>query len=638
MLGFVRTHAQSWLIKSILWMVVAAFMGTIFYSWGMGGAQNESTVVATVNGEIITLSEFRKSYLQMLEFVKKQTKENLDSRMTQTIRERALDNLIRRRLLSEKAEEEGLITTDSEVRDQIRAMQFFQVDGVFKEDIYLNFLNNNGLLPKNFEEDMRVDILADKMGTLVKGAVRVSDRETRDFFNKMEERIEIDYLVLTGEQFKDKITSKEEDIKKFFEENKEKFRIPEKRSADYIFASADDLSSKAGVADDEIEDFYYDHIKEFRTPKEIRARHILMKFPAAGGDGTVSTEAEEKTREKAESLLKQVKDGEDFAELAKKHSDDKASATQGGDLGFFRRGRMVPSFEEAAFSLKAGEASGLVRSKFGYHIIKVEDIHEEKTETIEEVKADLTERIRKKKGMRRTKRLLEKLRNEMENQSSGLENIAQQFETDIKQTGLFSRLDNKLEGLEQPRMIIGEVFTLKESELSYPVAGKGGHYLFRIKEILPSSIPPLEEVEKEVRASYVKEAAGKLCGEEVGKLQAALAGGKGLEEIGKEFDLKAQNSGSLNQILMTQKFRLGPEEAENIFQKTPGDAGTFSIRDRHYLYTITNKEKPDEPKFSEEKEKYMNAILEGKKEAIFTAWLENLKNGAEIEINRSQIN
>jgi peptidyl-prolyl cis-trans isomerase D len=605
----------------------------------MGGAKSrDGAVVATVNGETIALREFKRSYLKMLEFYRKQMQGNMEESLVKGIKQGALDNLVNRKLIIDEAKKEGIVVGDSEVRDAIQSLSFFQVDGHFKEDIYYTFLNNQGLLPKDFEESTRDDILVNKIEKLVKNTVKVADQEVRDLVNRMEEKVKLNYLVFTEKQFVEKVEWKGEDIQSYFEANKEKFRIPEKRSAEYVFVSAEDFINKAMAAQDEIEDYYYDNIKEFQSPQEVRARHILIKF-AQSKDGKISEEVAAKTKEKAESILKKITEGEDFAELAKKYSEDKASAQEGGDLGFFRKGTMVKQFEEAAFALKKGETSKPVMTSFGYHIIRADDVHEEKTESLEEARSKVTERIKKKKGMRRGNKQLEELLGGLMNQKDALENIAKQFSTKIRQTDSFSRLDGKVGELKNPSEIIREVFTLSSGEISSPVEVEGGFYLLRAKETSPSMIPPMEEIKKAVQSAYRLEAADKLCGQEVSKLQEELGGGKAdLKKIGGNFNLPVLDSGSLNQRLLSAKFQLDREEIENLFRKKSGDSGYIHVSGNHYLYSIIGKEKPDESKFSEEKGKYKEALLEKKKDAIFTAWLEDLKKGANIKVNESMLN
>lgn len=636
MLRMVRTHAESWLVKSVLWLVVAAFIGTIFYSWGMGGSSRSNPVVATVNDQAVTHKDFRRSYFKMLEYYREEMKGNLDENMTRGIKQAALDNLIHRRLLVQKAQKEGLLVTDSEVRETIRNMAPFQVSGQFKEDIYQNFLNNNGYLPQEFEENMREDILVQKMDQLVKGSVAAADQEVKDLIYKMEEKVKLRYLLFTGDEFKNRVALKEEDIKSYFENNKEKFRTPEKRSAEYILASAKDFIDKARVADDEAEDYYYENIKEFQTQKEVRARHILVMFPN-GKNAPPSEEEMEKTFKEAGAILDKVKNGEDFSRLARKYSADKGSAAKGGDLGFFRKGMMVKPFEEAAFSLKKGEVSGLVRSPFGYHIIRVEDIHEEKTESLEGAKNRVIEIIKKMKGTRRASRHLKKLLQDSGGQQNKLEIIAKEFDTEILKTSLFSRTDKETSHLEKPSEVIQEVFSLREGEISNPLEVTGGFYLFRIKDMVPSAIPSLKDVEKEVRSAVLEESAEKLCEEEVAKLQEKLAGGKSLEKIGSRFGLQVKSSEPYNQDMLEAHFQFGRGEVENIFLKKAGETGSIKVLEKHYLYQIKEKEKPDASKFLVDKEKYVRVIMQGKRNSIFSAWLDDLKKEAKIEINESMI-
>ncbi len=636
MLKLVRKHSQSWLIKAILWLVVGAFVGTIFYSWGMGGAGQENNVLVTVNEENITLREYRKSFKQMRDFYRSQMKgADMQESMLKSIKDATLENLINKRLLVEKARTEGLITTDFEVRERIKAIPAFQVDGQFKEDIYRNFLRNNSLAPKDFEEQTRLDLLVSKMENMVKGTAKVSEQEIREYSKKMGEKLTLSYLVFTGDQFEDQVVVEDEGLQSYFKENKDNFMLPEKRSAAYIFASADDFIKKAHVAEDEIEDYYYDNPEEFKSPKEVHARHILAKFSGTNEKGAPSEKAVKKAREKANSILKKLDAGDDFAELAKIHSDDPGSAKKGGDLGFFRKGMMVKPFEEEAFSLEKGETSGLVMSPFGYHIIKVEGIREESSKTLKEAKEGIVKIIKMKKGMRRAKRSILSLLEGMANQPDSLEKLAGEFNTKIQETKPLARTDRRAGELKNPMEAIRELFTLNEKEVGNPIEATGGYYLLQLKDTLPSSIPPLEEVKEKVQSAYKKEAARKLSGEKITQLAKELAEGKGLEEIGKKFNLKANDSEPMNRQTLGGEFRLNQEQVDNLFQKEVGGTDSFQQFDSYYLYTVKEKTKMDDSQLQEEKEKFRQKILGGKKESIFTAWLKSLRKEADVQINSS---
>ena len=232
MLSLIREHADLWLIKSILWLIVFAFVGTIFYSWGVGENSSGSSggVVATVNGSEITQAEYERTFDNLINFYREQLPSQFSEELIQKLdlKKQALDILIQKKILLLKANELDIRVSDQEVVNQINIIPTFQKDKVFNNTIYQNYLNYNRLTPLEFEESQREAVLLEKISNLIKSNVKVSPGEIDEAFIRENEKIKLDYIKFSNDHFKSFDIIKKEDVASFYEKNKTRFEVPEK--------------------------------------------------------------------------------------------------------------------------------------------------------------------------------------------------------------------------------------------------------------------------------------------------------------------------------------------------------------------------------------------------------------------------
>ena len=244
-------------------------------------------------------------------------------------------------------------------------------------------LQNHRMQPEDFEASIEQELLQRKVEHFLRSLVPVTDQDVLEFYTYSNEKVKVSFMQFLPERFKKSVKADEASLEKYFNEHKEKYRIPEKVMVSYLVFDPDDFKDKVTVTEQQVKDYYEEKTSLFREEKQVKARHILFKVAAEA-----SQEQAKQVEEKASSILKRCREGEDFATLAKTYSDD-PSREKGGDLGYFSSGEMTKSFEQAAFKMKKGEISDLVRTPFGYHIIKVEDIKEARTKPMEEVKEQI---------------------------------------------------------------------------------------------------------------------------------------------------------------------------------------------------------------------------------------------------------
>ncbi|MBD3307323.1 hypothetical protein GF339_12855 [candidate division KSB3 bacterium] len=345
MLSSMRQNLKS--LQIFLWLVIAAFVGTIFLVWGQGGRQGGAgaqNAAAWVNGEPISFTSFENSYRDVYTRFKQQyeqfgatlTREDLENLQIHQI---ALNQLTQRELLVQEAEKYDLQVSDQELITAIQSMPEFQTNNQFDPGRYESLLARARLTPKDFEEQMIENLLVQKMQYLIYQTVRVSEQEVFAEYQAQNEKITVEGVLVNAAPFEEQAEVTDEAIQAYYDAHKETFTTPERVKIQYIHYDPEQIATEVTPSEEAIRDYYLDHESEFDKGKEVRARHILFRVAPDADDETVAS-----VKAKAEEVLQKIQEGADFAYMAKEHSEDPVSGEEGGDLGFFPEGTMVPEF------------------------------------------------------------------------------------------------------------------------------------------------------------------------------------------------------------------------------------------------------------------------------------------------------
>ena len=370
MLDRMRRH-KGWLKWSLALVVVTFVFFYIpsFFKSGDPATASSPDRIASVGSRTISLADFRRRYQAQVSAYRASYGGSLSDAILQQMQvpQQVLQQMIEENAEIDEAEKMGITVTDDEVKAQIVAIPGLQENGHFiGEQRYVALLRAQDppMTPADFEQNVRQGLMLSKFRAGLTEWMSVSDAELEREYKLQNEKVILQVVAILAENFKNQVNPSDAEIASYFEANKEKYRIPEQRKIKFVRINTADVAAKIQVPRSEVERFYNEHLGTYTTPEQIRASHILLKTE---GKNDADVKA------KAESVLKEVKAGGDFAALAKKYSEDDTNAAQGGDLDYFGRGRMVAEFENAAFNLKPGEVSDLVKTQFGYHIIKVTD-------------------------------------------------------------------------------------------------------------------------------------------------------------------------------------------------------------------------------------------------------------------------
>jgi len=621
-----RKHAKSWLIKALIAIIAIVF---VFY-FGYSFSAREGIKLAMVNDEVITAVEYQKSYRSMLEALQREYRGMWSDNLVKVfdLKNRALDALITQKLVSQEAKKIGLDVTEKEIQDKIMSNPAFQFRGRFDESRYRAVLQNHHMTPEEFEILVGREMIQEKVEQLLTTLSPATDQEVLEQYTFANEKVKISYVEFKPDQFKDKVKVEPAAMEKYFEDNKETYRIPEKIKVAYVVFDPDAYKDQVKVTEDQLKDYYEDNLDTFKEKKQVKARHILFTLAE-----NASAEDEEKVKQKATAVLQQVRAGADFAELAKKNTEDPSGKENGGDLGYFSQGQMVKPFEDAAFKLKKDEISDLVRTAFGYHIIKVEHVKEAKTKSLEEARGQILSTLQKTATTDTAHEKALSFVDRMPYQADLLK-YAAESKVPVKATEYFAQKD-PIPEIGSNEKLKQTLFSMERDEPSDLVDAGGKFYVFQVKDKKPSALPTLDEVKDKVREEYVlslASQAAKSAGEEhlkklkEGKVWPALAKEKSLETKTTEFISRQDTIPQIGYFQELQEAAFGLSQnkryADTVFQN---DKGVFVIR-------WEGEQDIDRNKFEEEKKLYRDMLVRLKNQSLFKEWIEHLKSRAKIEM------
>jgi peptidyl-prolyl cis-trans isomerase D len=632
-LSFMRRHRR-WLFV-FLWLVIAAFIILYIPAFQSSEAGSPGEVLADVGGERITVGEFQKAYLRQRQTYERIYQGRLDANALRSLglERQTLEGLVSQRLIALEAKRLGLRVDDEAVARHLSTSPDYQENGRFMgSDEIRRRLDMQGVTVKEFEDALRQRILAEQLEALVTDGVAVTPAEAEHEYRRRNEQVKIEYVLADAGRFREAQAVTDDEVKARFESAKETYRFPDRRILGYLLADNAALAARVSVTDREIETYYQSHRDEYKQDEEVCAIHILVKVKQSpeAADGHPDDEA----KKIAQGLLDQVKAGKDFAELAKKSSEDQGSAPQGGSLGCFGRGRMVPEFENAAFSLGPNETSELVKSTFGYHIIRVTERKDETTMPLAAVK----ERIRQTVLGERTRALLEekmRLVSDAIGRGKSLEETAKAEGLTFQRSAPMER-GKPVPPLTSPALV-ARAFELKKGEIAkepFPIAT--GYAFIAVEDIQPSRLPELKEVQDRVRADLAEEKALARARDLAAQVRAraekdgldkaaaalglvrketpSLVGrGQPLAELGNTASLEETAYG-LPEKVLSEPVRAGSGYAViRVLERKPFDAAAFE------------KEKPS----------ILTSLKSEKKQQLFQAFLEQARQRYPVERNLS---
>lgn len=612
-----------------LLQIVLALIFLPFTLWGVSSYEKSgksAEVVATVNGINITQQEFENSLRQQQDRMRKQLGAGFDAAMIDNpeMRRAVIDNLVAQRLLVDRARSERLVVPDEQVAQVIGGIEAFQDGGKFDKKRYETVLTTQQMSPLMFEARLRDELLGQQMNDAYVqngfSANSVADNVIR--LNEQQRVVRISPV--SFQPFMTQAKVDEAALKKYYEQNSKEFQVHEQAKVEYVKLSVDDLLAKVVVSKDDVRKYYDEHQSDFGTQEERQAAHILIAVNA----GTSQAE-QEAAKAKAEQLLQQAKQNPaKFSELAKKYSQDPGSAANGGDLGFFGHGMMVKPFEDAAFVLKVGEISGLVKSDFGYHIIKLVAVKPSRVLPFDEARESIATKLRQQKSAEMFADLAEKFSNTVYEQSDTLKPAADLAGTKVEKSGWLTK--GVASGVPWPAKMLQAIFNdevLKNKRNTAAIEVSTNTLVAaRLLEYKPASVRAFGEVQEMIRQKLLQQQA----------LELAVKQGKVILEQLQGGNQPTLNWGGVQNLTRTQHGSLDAGLVRKIFQantsKLPQFVGAETGMGGFMLVRI-DAVNEGEAINDEKRSRYIQQLRQLTGEEISRAYLSDAKQHAAIKVS-----
>ena len=512
----------------------AVFLGAIavvFIFWGIQFESTVTTAAAKVNGESIPVEAVRRAWQERQTQLQQATRSELPDELVKSEQQRVLSEFITRELLVQRATRLGYSVTDKDIVDALARIEALQVDGKFSPDRYKALLRSQGRSEVEFEREFRRDLEISQLSNGIGISAFATPGELRRRIELEGETRDIDFVVLPAASFAAQAAATPEEIASWYEKHKSDFMTKEMVSLQYLQLNLADVAASVAVTEGGLKAFYDQVAPErYMDAERRRASHILIE---SGTDDAAALK-------KAEGLLARAEAGEDFAKLAAQNSDDPGSKEQGGELGWATRESYVQPFAEALFSMQKGEVRGPVKTQFGYHIIRLEDVAPAHQRSFEEVRADLEADYRREKAQSIFYEKSQQLADEAFAALSELDSVAAKLGLPVKKVDGYARQGGGPFGTE--RKVIDAVFSddvLQDRQNSPAISlGEDSVVVVRVADHKPAAQRPLDEVRAEIDLTLRDQSARKAAEAAAKAAAARVAGGESLADASREFGLQ----------------------------------------------------------------------------------------------------
>jgi len=581
------------------------------------GEASSTDIVAKVGDQTVSAAEVRQLLEENLRG--NQVPDMLKAYYTRQM----MQELVSKKAIEYEARRLGIRVTDQELADRIRRIIPSAYNGssfVGRDQYAAEVQARTQMSVAAFEGLVRQSLVLEKVQKLVTDGISVGPQELQDEFKYKNEKVKLDYAFIKPEDLQAKITPDEAEIKSAYEKNRSRYQVPEKRVARFGLIDVNQLRQTTQISDDELKAQYQQEIQQYQVPNRVHVQHILLMTVGNKTDAEI-----EEIRQKAEDVLKQARKGAKFDELAKKYSEDPGSKDKGGDLGWLTQGQTVPEFEKTAFSLEKGKISDLVKTQYGFHIIKVLDKETAHTKPFEEVKESIKSRLLLNK--------VDKLASDESDQLSAairrsnkvsLDDLAKQFHLTLGETRPVTATDPILE-LANSKDAKEAIFRLRQDELSLPIRTDRGYLVLSLRQIQPAHPGSLEEVRDKIITELKQQKSTELARAKAEDLAKRVKAGEKFESAAKALGLEAKTSDLLARDGSISGAVSGKQVAA-AFQLKLGDVGApLNLGANWFVYRVADKQEPNPADFEKQKKQLTEQVLQTKRSLAFEAFRTSLE-------------
>jgi peptidyl-prolyl cis-trans isomerase D len=629
MLRFMRRHRQSFIVKGVFVVLILVFVG-----WGVGSFDpaSQTAAVAIVNGIEISVGELAQAEQNLSRAYQELYGSAFSPQLASQLdlEGRALDDLITSALLLGEAERLGLSATDEEVAESIRAIPAFNPDGRFNKDAYLRFLRLAQVPEEEFIEQQRKSLLVGQIQGIITDGARVSDLELRDRYRVENEQVNLNYVKLSWQDRAGKAKPTSEQIEAHYQENAERYREPESVAFAYVAYRPAAFMDDSAASDEEITKFYEENVTErFTDPPQVQARQLVLNL-----DGGASEADRAALRQRAKAVAEQATGG-DFENLVRQHSDDKATAEQGGELGWVARGDLAPELAAAAFGLDKGDVSEPIELTTGIYILKVEDTRGSRPQPLDAVRNEVENAIRTEKARGLARQGAEEDAVRIAGGTS-LEDIAEARGIPLEQSTSLTMTDFD-PTFGPARTVVEAASRLDIGETSDVIETPLGLFVLRPTEKTPSKVASLSSVRTRVVEDLQAEQAKAAAREQAESILERLKAISDIASAADEANLTVEETGPFGRAgREVARLGLGEDFTEAAFALTRANpvapevyvTGTGDA----VLAVLKEQIEPDLAELEQKQDTLRDSYLQRKKRALFNTFIAQLKQQADIEV------
>jgi peptidyl-prolyl cis-trans isomerase D len=625
-------NTQKLFSRILLGVVVLALSGGMLLylvPTGPGDTRTSTDAVAKVGDQTVTVAEIRQQLNQIKQ--RNQVPPMLEPYYAQQI----LRQLLLQKEMEYEAGQLGIRVSNDEIADRIKLIlpAAFNGGAPIGPDQYAALVQSRTQMSvSEFEETVRLGMLQEKFQKLVTDGISAGPAELQEEFVYRNEKVKLDYAFVKPEDLQAKITLNDAEITAAYEKNKAKYQLPEKRVVRYAIVDVNQVRQSLEISEDQLKAQYQKNIQDYQVANRVHVEHILLM--------TVSkTDAEvDEIKKKAQDILNQAKKGANFEDLAKKYSEDPGTKDKGGDLGWIIQGQTVAEFEKAAFSLPKGSISDLVKTQYGYHILKIIDKESAHTKPFDEVKDSIRTPLLLSEADKQAGDIADKLSQAIRQSNKvSLDDLAKQYHLTVGETRPAAETDPLVELGNSPDVKVSDaIFRLHQGELSLPVHTDRGYLVLSIKQILSAHQGSLDEVRDKVVADLKQEKASAEAHAKADELTKRVRAGEKFDSAAKALGLEAKTSEDFARAGSISNVASGKQLAP-AFQLKPGDvAPPLNLGSNWLVYKVVGKQEPKPEDFDKQKKEITDQVLQNKRslafEAFRTALEERLKKDGKLQL------
>ena len=650
MIRFLQTPGpiKKIVLGGLLTIICALMAITLIPGFGNSnfpGASANQGIVATVSGEEITATEVQREARQIIE--RQYSRAGAQASMLMPlVAGQAAQTLINQKLLLVEAHRMGLKATDEDLRQYLSYGQLGQVlfpNGTFVgQEAYEDFVSRNGYNIPQFEHLLKDEILMNKLRGLVSAGASVTDAEVKREFEKQNTKVKFDYAVIKKDDILKTIHPAEAELKAYYDRNKQTYvnSIPEKRQLKYVVFDNAKMLAQTQVAQQELESYYDQHRDEYRVPEQVDARQILIKKPLPGADGKIDQKAVEAAHAKADDVLKQLKAGGNFAELAKKYSEDTTTAKNGGSLGWIKPDAFpVQEVSKAVAALAKGATSDVIDAGYAFVILHVDDKQDAHVKSLDEVKAQIEPLIKQQKAAQAAQHESDQLLSDAK--STSLEKAAAAKGLQVITTDFVTSKD-VLPGIGSDPQFMNAAFAQTANAPPDESVLHQGYAIYQVTAVKPPATPTFDEIRGRVEQEFRNERGAQLLSQKTQELADRAKAAHDLKKAARESGAEVKTSDFVLPDAQVPDVGSMAGPAAVAFTLKPGEiSGPIDTGNTGVVLSVLQQQAPTDQDFAAKKDQIRDGLMSTKQNQVFALFVENLREqmqkSGKVKINEKEL-